>query len=310
MTTQITTFNDDAAEWERTLYAFLAEKERRSGSRRTVESYSRMLYHFFRVLGKTPEQVTAPDVFAFAHGIGLSGKEPSSVTVGARIACLSSFYRFLIRMGISNFNPCDRLERPRTDPSPPKGLSVVQIRLLLESLPDTPVGLRDKAIILTLTLTGRRRSEVLSLKVSDLEIGEVVYYNYRGKGGKRGRRELPQPAFLAMQVALAAFRKEIPMMEPDESLWPSSAKKANGITSGTFYGNLRNYLKAAGLPASGVHIFRHSAAKLRRDAGETVEEVSSFLDHSSLAVTSVYLRRLEGVQDKGWRQVAEVIGIQ
>jgi hypothetical protein len=73
LTTQIATFTY-AAEWERTLYAFLAEKERRSGSRRTVESYSRMLYHFFGTLGKTPDQVTAPEVFAYAHGIGLSGK--------------------------------------------------------------------------------------------------------------------------------------------------------------------------------------------------------------------------------------------
>ena len=82
-----------------------------------------------------------------------------------------------------------------------------------------------------------------------------------------------------------------------------------GITSGTFYGNLRRYFKAAGLPPSGVHIFRHSAAKLRRDAGESVEQVSWFLDHSSLAVTSVYLRRLEGDRDTTWNQVAEAIGL-
>jgi integrase len=42
------------------------------------------------------------------------------------------------------------------------------------------------------------------------------------------------------------------------------------------------------------HIFRHSAAKLRRDARESVEEVSRFLDHSNLAVTTTYLPRLEG----------------
>ena len=65
----------------------------------------------------------------------------------------------------------------------------------------------------------------------------------------------------------------------------------------------------AGLPAGGVHIFRHSAAKLRRDAGETVEEVSRFLDHSSLAVTTTYLRRLEGQEDRSWAAVAEAIGL-
>ncbi len=53
--------------------AFLPEKLRRSGSRRTVEGYSRMLFPLFTRLDKTPDQVTAPDVLAWAHGIGLSG---------------------------------------------------------------------------------------------------------------------------------------------------------------------------------------------------------------------------------------------
>ena len=98
-------------------------------------------------------------------------------------------------------------------------------------------------------------------------------------------------------------------MQPHESLWPSSGDSGRGITSGTFYGNLRRYFRAAGLPPSGVHIFRHSAAKLRRDAGETIEEVSRFLDHSSLATTTTYLRRLEGQEDRSWAKVAEAIGL-
>ena len=79
-------------------------------------------------------------------------------------------------------------------------------------------------------------------------------------------------------------------MQPNDSLWPSGAGSGRGITSGNFYDNLRRNFKAAGLPQSGVHIFRHSAAKLRREASESVEQVSPFLDHSSMAVTSVYLR--------------------
>ena len=71
MATMITTFTDEAEGWQKALYAFLAEKERRSGSKRTVDSYSRMLQEFFGRLGKPPDLVTAQDVFAYAHGIGL-----------------------------------------------------------------------------------------------------------------------------------------------------------------------------------------------------------------------------------------------
>ncbi len=105
------------------------------------------------------------------------------------------------------------------------------------------------------------------------------------------------------------FGKDMATMSPGEPLWPSSSKNSKGLTSGTFYGNLQRYFRSAGITPSGVHIFRHTAAKLRRDAGETVEDVSRFLDHSSLAVTTVYLRRLEGEQDRSWTKVAQAIGV-
>lgn len=297
-----------ASDWGRTLYAFLAEKERRSGSLRTVQSYSRMLNHFFGRLAKTPDKVTGPDVFAWAYGVGLSGKQPSSVTIGARLGCLSSFYRFLIRMKLVTSNPCDALERPRVVPGSPRGLSGEQIRKLLAVVPGTPVGQRDRAIILTLTFTGRRRAEVLGMTASSIVVEDHVFYTYRGKGGKTGKRELPAPAYNAIKAWLACSGRNIEAMEPTASLWPD-IRTGRGITSGTFYTNLRRYLKKAGLPAGGVHIFRHSAAKLRRDAGDSVEEVSRFLDHSSLAVTTTYLRRLEGQEDKSWKRVASAIGL-
>src|SRR5665811_2210675 len=134
--------------WERAMYAFLVEKERRSGSLRTVEGYSRMLQDFFGRVGKAPDQVTVPEVFVWAHGQGVSGRDPSPVTIGARMACLSSFYHFLIRMDIVQRNPCDKLERPRTSAPLARGLSAEEVRRLLAVIPDTPPGLRDRAIIL------------------------------------------------------------------------------------------------------------------------------------------------------------------
>ena len=297
--------------WERALYAFLVEKERRSGSTRTVEGYSRMLQDFFGRVGKAPDKVTVQEVFLWAHGKGISGKDPSPVTIGARMACLSSFFRFLIRMDIVQRNPCDKLERPRTSPSPPRGLSAEEIRRLLAVIHDTPQGLRDRAIILTLVLTGRRRAEVFRMTVGDLSFeNETYFYTYRGKGGKTGRRELPRPAVEALRAGLAAYGKDLGVMGPGESLWPSpAATGGEGLRSATFYGRFRRYLEKAGLPPVGLHVLRHSAAKLRRDAGESIEDVSRFLDHSSLAVTTTYLRRLEGQEDLGWGKVAEAIGL-
>jgi len=293
--------------WEEAVYAFLVEKRSRSGSTRTVESYARMLWPFFRVT--TPDRVRSSDVLTYAHGIGPSGRTPSSATVGARIACLSSFYRFTIRMGLLTANPCDALERPRSVPSVARGLSADEVRRLLSVVPDTVPGRRDRALLVTFVLTGRRRAEVIGLTAGDISVeGETAFYSYRGKGGKRGRRELPRPAYEALCATLTDAGLALATMDPGASLWQAGAGP-RGVTSSTFYARVRRYLRSAGLAPTGLHILRHTAAKLRRDAGASIEAVSSFLDHSSLAVTSVYLRRLEGETDRTWPDVAAAIGV-
>jgi site-specific recombinase XerD len=302
------TASDDTAGWQQTVMAFLAEKHRRSGSQRTVEGYARMLWPFLGGF-ESPAAVTPAHVLAWAHGIGLSGREPSSATVGARIACLSFYYRFLIRMQVTTANPCDALERPKSVQSVARGLGADEVRRLLAVVPDTVAGRRDRALLLTFILTGRRRSEVIGLTAGDLSVeGETAFYRYRGKGGKVGRRELPRPAYDALRASLADAGLSPAEMEPSASLWQAAAG-FRGITGSTFYARFRRYLRTAGLQPSGLHILRHSAAKLRRDAGASIEAVSSFLDHSSLAVTSVYLRRLEGEIDQTWPDVASAIGV-
>jgi len=127
--------------------------------------------------------------------------------------------------------------------------------------------------------------------------------------GDRASRA-PRPALDALRSGLGAYGRKLESMSPHESLWPSpAAANGKGLRSATFYGRFRRYLEKAGLPPAGLHVLRHSAAKLRRDAGESMEDVSRFLDHSSLAVTSTYLRRLEGEEDRGWGKVAEAIGV-
>jgi integrase len=122
------------------------------------------------------------------------------------------------------------------------------------------------------------------------------------------RRELPRPAYEALGATLADAGLSLGEMEPNAPLWQAGTGP-RGLSSATLYARFRRYLRLAGLPPAGLHILRHTAAKLRRDAGVSIEAVSSFLDHSSLAVTSVYLRRLEGEIDSAWWDVAVAIGV-
>ena len=240
-----TAFDDSAAGWERALYAFLAEKKRRSGSRRTVESYSRMLQDFFGRAGKPPVEVQPPEVLAWAHGVGASGR-----------GALRRHDRRAPRLplvllplphphGRGASEPLRRARTPQDQSQPATGPQCRRGATPAGGDPGVeggPAGPRDH---LTLVLTGRRRSEVLNLTAGDIEPGEPPFYTYRGKGGKRGRRELPRPAYEATPRALSAFGRDLAGMAPTHSLWPPLGEHGadgRGVTSGTFYGNFRRYL--------------------------------------------------------------------
>jgi site-specific recombinase XerD len=89
---------------------------------------------------KTPDQVTSAEVMGFCFGKGLSGREAAAITIGSRIATISSFYRFLIRMQMLSSNPCDALERPKHNPAPARGLSAEDVKKLAVIRTRSPNG--------------------------------------------------------------------------------------------------------------------------------------------------------------------------
>jgi integrase len=182
--------------------------------------------------------VKTTDVFSWAHGIGPSGRRPSSVTIGARIACLSSFYRFLIRMGLVQANTCKAIERPKTTAGRARGMTAEEIQKLLAVIPATPTGLRARSIVLTLVFTARRRAEVMGLKVGNLiREGESVQYTYRGKGGKTGKRQLPGPAYHAILNGGAAPEPRptrlMPVPKPQSEGGADDVRSVSGSPAGS-----------------------------------------------------------------------------
>lgn len=156
-------------DWGLALRGFLREKEARSGSKAIVVTYESILSAFFGVSGKKPVEVLPADVHTFVHAVGPSGKAPARARVDLRVSAISSFCRFLVRMGVLDKNPCDVIPRPKAEEPAPRGLTAEEIqKLLAAAIPDTPAGLRDPRIVLWLGHTGRRRNEVLPLTVGDL----------------------------------------------------------------------------------------------------------------------------------------------
>lgn len=292
--------------WASIILAWAEELRQRTGSKRTPAEYVRYAEHFRDALattGRTLADATPADAHAFAYAAlpdrrrgGQLGKAPGPASVNVRLAALRSLYDFARRMGILTHNPADadHVKRPQLPTPQPKDLSPEQIRALMDATPNTITGQRDRAAILAFVLTGLRRAELLALTAGDLsDDADVPMYRVRAKGGKVRRRELPAPAWDAIRAYLAADGRPLETLDADARIFPISAT--------TLYDNLRRYGRRIGRDDLTVHTLRHSAAKLRRRAGASIEDVQALLGHASIATTARYLAQLEGQRDSGWQ---------
>ncbi len=287
--------------WARIMYEYGQELRQRSGSENTPTQYGRILKRFFRLIDD-PAAVTSGMVHDFAYARTPQDTQPRPSTVMVRLAAVHGFYDLARRRRLLERNPADDVKRPRNADPRPRGLEPAQIQALLAATPRTPAGARDRAAILTAVLTGLRRAEFLGLTAGAIERkAGRVYYSTRTKGGHGRYRELPAPAWQAIRAALEEMGTPYETLAPEARLFP--------IQGNSFYENLQRYAKRAGLEGVSPHVLRHSAAKLRRESGSSIEDIGTFLGHRSLHTTSRYLARLEGEHDTGWYGVAAVLGV-
>jgi Site-specific recombinase XerD len=284
--------------WQAVALGFLVEKAGRTGSRRTVETYGRTIRRFLACVDG-PAAATPFDVHRFAYGLSDDGSPPSPSTVAVRLTAIGGLYNFACRMRVIDTNPALDVRRPVGRRAQPRGLTTEEVARLLAVIPDTPSGLLDRAMIVTAVLTGLRRSEVVDLRVIAPTRGGTARYEVRTKGGAVRRRELPDPAWRAILAATAAAGRTF--RADDLHAFP--------VSDATFYAHLRHHASTAGLDGVSPHVLRHTAAKLRRGAGATIEGVCSLLGHQSISTTATYLRQLEDERDDGWERVASSLGI-
>jgi len=291
------------ASWAGLEAAWLEELRQRTGSVRTPGEYRRHVRRFLdeHGLAGDPARAGMPAAHSFGYSVGPSGKTPSPATILVRLAAVRSFYDFARRAGLVTSNPADDVRRPRASPPVPRGLDAEEVMRLLRAVPRTLVGQRDRAIVLLCVLMGLRRSEVMGIRAGDIHQNGRPVLSWRAKGGKMRMREIPEPAAAALRAYLEADGVPLGKLPAEARLFKVSVQ---GV-----YSNMKRYARKAKIPDFSPHVLRHTCAKLRRDAGATLEDVQAQLGHASLSTTSRYLARLEGEEDRGWAGVAEAIGV-
>jgi integrase/recombinase XerC len=265
----------------------------KNASAHTVKSYREDLTQALEFLRALPVKVSQPaqlttrslrGYLAWLHGQGYA-----KATIARRMAALRSWCRFLCRQGVLTSNPADGLRGPRQDRKLPHFLGEDDLVRLLEApSADTPMGLRDRAILETLYSAGLRVSELTGLNRTDLDLDSGIA-TVRGKGRRERLALLGSRAvealghWLAARDAVAAGKTG----RARDAVFLN--KNASRLTSRSVGRLLEKYLAQAGLdPRTSPHTLRHSFATHLLDRGADIRGVQELLGHKSLGTTQIY----------------------
>lgn len=256
----------------------------RDASPHTLRNYRKDLSLLRQSLGeKAWEQVGLLDLRQFVAQQRTAGL--SKVTVARRVASIRSFFRFMNREGYAQINPALGLVRPKQERRLPAFLSVEEAARLVEAPKgDDFTPARDRAILETLYSTGLRVSELVGLKVQDVDlIGGTL--RTVGKGRKERIVPIGSYSVQAVRRYLKALNAEQSM--PERTLFQN--QRHGPLTDRSVRRILNRYLARVSVTMRiSPHALRHSFATHLLDRGADLRSVQELLGHSSLTTTQVY----------------------
>lgn len=249
----------------------------------------------------TPAAVTEADVTAFLEALrtGADGGRPLAASSASRtVTAVRGWHKFLHAEGITDADPSAAVRPPQVGRRLPKALTVDEVRRLLEAadVDDSPVSLRDRALLELLYATGARISEAVGLVVDDLD-AESGCLRLFGKGRKERIVPMGQFAWDALEAylvrgrpALAAKGRGVPEVFLNTLGRPLSRQSAWAV--------LQQAAQRAGLTGADAqgerhispHTLRHSFATHLLAGGADVRVVQEMLGHASVTTTQIYTK--------------------
>jgi len=258
-------------------------------SKNTIEAYghnlSRFLDHLKRKGIQELDQVGKLDVKAFLLSLKKQGL--SAKTVVRNLVALRTFYKFLTQEGMTESNPVEEIESPKTAKTLPEILSLKEVEQLLEQPnPETPLGVRDRAMLELLYATGLRVSELTQLPINqvNLEGGYVLLY---GKGSKERVVPLGKEAMNWIIQYLNTARGKLSKGKDSPSLFVNRSGKE--MSRQRFWKTLKVYGQKAGIRKRITpHLLRHSFASHLLERGADLRSVQMMLGHVDISTTQIY----------------------
>jgi integrase/recombinase XerD len=267
-------------------------------SRNTLASYRRDLERYAQALAAAGidelGQVRAADVTA--HLAGLREEGLASASAARAISAVRGLHRFAVRERLAPHDVAADVRPPAPPKRLPKALDVDQVgRLLAVPGTDSPLGLRDRAMLEFLYGTGARISEAVGADIDDLSLDSLdpgPTAILRGKGGRTRVVPVGGYARAALQAYLVRAR---PLLAAAGKGTPAIFLNARGgrLSRQSAWTVLHRCATEAGLPVDGPyavspHTLRHSYATHLLDGGADVRVVQELLGHASVTTTQVY----------------------
>lgn len=234
---------------------------------------------------KSLQDATRADVLAFMADRVAQGAKPRSTA--RQLSSLRRFYRQLHRDGTRQDDPSADIATPRIGRGLPKSLTEEEVeRLLAAPSRDTPLGLRDRAMLEVLYATGLRVSELVTLRFTEINLNQGVL-RVTGKGNRQRLVPLGAAAIESLQLFLRSARDEILGPQACDELFPT--QRGAHMTRQAFWHLIKRYARQVGITKSlSPHTLRHAFATHLLNHGADLRVVQMLLGHSDLSTTQIY----------------------
>jgi integrase/recombinase XerD len=286
--------------WEASREAFLhwtrVERALRPLTREAYAADLARLAAWMRARGRTaPGEVTRDDLGAYMGALLDAGLALRSLA--RHRSSLRQFFGFLREEGHLPADPSRLLEGPRPRRTLPRPLGEAEVEALLASMAaDTPLGLRDLAMVELLYGAGLRVHELVGLPLEALHTGSG-FLRVRGKGGKERVVPAGQTALDAVSAYVVRGRPHLDSTGRARALF--LAEHGGPMTRQNVWERLRRHAAAAGVSGVHPHQLRHAFATHLLAHGADLRVLQALLGHADIRTTQVYTHvdttRLRGV---------------
>ena len=203
------------------------------------------------------------------------------------LSSLRRFYRFLVRETLIREDPTALIDAPKVVRPLPKSLTEEQVEALLHAPdPNKPLGLRDRTMLEVLYATGLRVSELVGLKLSQMDLSRGIV-RIIGKGNKERLVPLGEESMSWTIRYLADARPRLLRRSSSDAVFVTT--RGSELTRQAFWHVIKRYARSAGIrSAPSPHTLRHAFATHLVDHGADLRVVQMLLGHADLSTTQIY----------------------